>query len=61
VRIDVATNAGPDGSVTCDIDVDGSKAAVTFADGEISLSVGVPGGAITFTVPESLAAGNSPA
>lgn len=61
MRIDVDTSVGPDGSLTCDIDVDGSKAAVVFAEGEISFSVGVPGGEITFTVPESLAAGNSPA
>ena len=61
MRVDVATNVGPDKSVTCDIDVEGRKATVTFAGGEISLSVGVAGGAITFTVPESLAAGSTPA
>lgn len=61
MKIDVSTNVGPDGSVTCDIDVDGSMAAVTFADGEISLSVQVPDGAITFTVPQGLTVGGTPA
>jgi hypothetical protein len=56
VNIDVSTNVGPDRSVTCDIDVDGRHAAVTFADGEVSLSVVAGDGDITFTVPLSVVA-----
>lgn len=55
MNIDVKTRVGADKSVTCDIEVEGRRAAVTFADGEITLSVPSPGGDIAFTVPESLA------
>jgi type 1 fimbria pilin len=56
VNIDVSTSVGADKSVTCDIDVDGQHAAVTFADGEVSLSVLSGGGEITFTVPQAIVA-----
>lgn len=57
MNIDVSTNVGPDRSVTCDISVNGRHAAVTFAEGEVALSVASAGGEITFTVPRSLVTG----
>lgn len=59
MNIDVSTSVGADRSVTCDIDVDGRHAAVTFADGEVSLSVLSPGGEITFTVPLAVVAADA--
>lgn len=56
MNIDVSTSVGADKSVTCDIDVDGRRALVTFADGEVALSVQSASGSITFTVPQSVVA-----
>lgn len=56
MNVDVATSIAPDRSVTIDIDVDGKKAVVVIADGEISLSVPTVDGEITSTVPLALAA-----
>lgn len=60
MNIDVSASAGADGSVTCDISVDGRQAAVTFADGEVTLSVPSANGEITFTVPEALVSQEAP-
>lgn len=59
MKIDVSTKVEPDGSVACHIDVGGRRAAVTFAEGEITLAVPSPGGEISFSVPESLASGRA--
>jgi hypothetical protein len=56
MKIDVGASVGPDRLVTCDIDVDGQHAAVTFGAGEISLSVVSASGEITFTVPQAVVA-----
>lgn len=56
MNVDVATNVAPDKSVTIDIDVDGKKAVVVIAEGEISLSVLTVDGEVTSTVPLALAA-----
>jgi hypothetical protein len=53
VNIDVKAEAGADGSVTCRIKTDQGKAAVTFADGEVTLKVASADGDITLTIPES--------
>lgn len=51
MNIDVNTSVGADRSVTCDIDVGGQHAWVTFSDGEVSFSVMSGGGEINFSVP----------
>lgn len=47
----MSTNVDQYGSVTCDITVDGRKAAVSFANGEVTLSVAATAGEILFQVP----------
>lgn len=54
MNVDVKVNAGPDGAVTCVIDVDGRQATVAFADGEITFSAPSEDGAVTLAVPEEL-------
>jgi len=44
VNVVVKARVEPDGSVVCDIDCDGQKAVVTFADGDITLTVPEAGG-----------------
>ena len=56
MKIEVNTSVGADESVTCDIDVAGQHAAVTFAGGEVTFSVRSGSGEITFTVPQALVA-----
>jgi hypothetical protein len=56
VNVNVNTSAGADGSVTCDIEVDGRQASVTFGGGKVTLSVAALNGDITFAVPRSLLA-----
>jgi hypothetical protein len=55
VNVDVKAGIGPDKSVTCDIEVDGRHAVVTFADGEITMAVPGDEGDVTLAVPESVA------
>lgn len=57
MNVNVIASVGADKSVTCDIRVGHHAAAVTFADGEITLTVPSGSGDITFTVPEALAGG----
>jgi hypothetical protein len=44
VNVTVKAEVAADGSVVCDIDCDGQKAVVSFANGDITMTVPESGG-----------------